>query len=111
MPAAAQQYKEINSERLLRLRDEFRKHPPKALLVQIFTHRRLKEYYTNTQQTKRLQTFAEDIERYKAAMVADFNDNFKFCPVYYFYDTCAEKVKQGQFDGVLLDGNLKPAKT
>ncbi|RYE23414.1 MAG: hypothetical protein EOP51_10610 [Sphingobacteriales bacterium] len=43
-------------------------------------------------------------------MVADFNDNFHYCPVYYFYDTTAEKVKQGQFEGVLLDSNLNPVK-
>ncbi len=98
------------SENLIRLKREARQHPPKALLVQIFTRKRLTEYYTKSGQTKKLEALKQDIEGVKNAMVADFTDNYTYSPVYFFYDTNAEAIRNKQFSGVLLDKDLQPVK-
>ena len=47
----------------------------------------------------------------KKKTIADFTDNFKFCPVYFFMDSNMEKIRNKQFDGALLkaDGSLAEA--
>lgn len=95
---------------LRQLKLEAKKHPPKAILVEIFTRKRLIEYYTNSKQTKKLEALKQDIEGVKKAMVADFASHYNYTPVYFFYDTDADAIRDKKFEGVLLDKDLNPVK-
>ncbi|KAA9327373.1 hypothetical protein [Adhaeribacter soli] len=47
-------------------------------------------------------------EKDNQKLAAAFRKHFTFCPVYFFYSYDSEKVKAGQFTGIMLDHNLKP---
>jgi hypothetical protein len=41
------------------------------------------------------------------AIVQAFLKNFRFCPVYFFYSSCSQKIRSKDFNGCLLDKNLQ----
>ncbi len=85
-------------------------HPPKAILVQLFTYQRKIDYYTKLQQPNEIKLLKQDTDSMITRMVSDFNDNFYYCPVYYFIDTNAHRVIKKDLDGILLDAQLQPVK-
>jgi len=91
-----------------KFRDRLRLNPPKVLLVQIFTYQRMQQHFERTKDTRKLNALVADRDSIRDKMIADFSANFRFCPVYFFYDTDVPKIKNRQFDGVLFDKNLKP---
>jgi hypothetical protein len=92
-----------------RLKQIYRSRPPKAILVQLFTYPRRVAYYQKLKNFDRLRQFNNEATKTAQQIVRDFNENFNFCPVYYYYDTNAALVKERKFRNVLLDKNLKPA--
>ena len=85
------------------------KTPPSAVFVQIRTGaNRLKYYREYSAGEKKIEALKIDITKIMERTLSDFNTNFSFCPVYYFYDTNWHKVVERSFEGVLLDKELKP---
>jgi hypothetical protein len=82
--------------------------PPSAILVQLRTGSNQAKYYQKGNKTEDLKKATEAISAANMKMVEDFNDNFSYCPVYYFYDTSRQSVLAKNFSGVLLDKELKP---
>jgi len=82
--------------------------PPKALLVELLTRQPQVDYILKNRPS-RLNEVLHDIQSVMRATVMDFNENFDYLPVYYFIDSNADKIRTGQFEGVLLDKNLQPA--
>ncbi len=86
----------------------YRTSMPKAVLVELFTHQNKIGYYKRTKQDANAQQIKRDADSIVHYTVADFNDNFDFCPVYYFYDTNASLILSGKYKEALLDRDLKP---
>ena len=82
--------------------------PPNALLVMLPTATRKVEALQRINDVTRLQTLQYDLAEIHKRTIADFKDNFSFCPVYFFYDTLSSKIKRGDFAGNLLDTALNP---
>ncbi len=81
---------------------------PSAVLVQLPSERnRLEAFQKHKYNVP--NTVAEERDKIFAVTIADFRDHFDYCPVYYFMDTNVDAVINKQFNGVLLDTNLKPA--
>lgn len=78
---------------------------PAALLIQINTEQSRIHALRRANRNKEADEAAEDAKKAAEAMMADFRDNFTFCPVYYFVDTNREKIQSKQFDGALTDLN------
>jgi hypothetical protein len=93
-----------------RIRQAYRANPPKAILVQLFTYPRRVEFFKKTGHTGALSAFKDASADAAKKIVEDFNDNFDFCPVYYYYDTNAHLVREHKFSGVLLNAAMLPAK-
>lgn len=81
--------------------------PPKALLVELLT-REPQVKYVKQYRPERLQEIMKDIHSVMRVTTMDFKENFDYMPVYYFIDSNADKIKKGEFAGVLLDENLQP---
>ena len=81
---------------------------PGAILVQLPTYQRRIDYLQRPKDSTKLQQVKRDADSMQAKMVLDFSDNIDYCPVYFFYDSDIEKIKNKQLDGVLLDSNLVP---
>ncbi len=56
---------------------------------------------------KELETTISERDSYNNDLVAAFNDNYKFSPVYFMYDTSSVALKNGARKGFLLDENLR----
>jgi hypothetical protein len=80
---------------------------PKAVLVEILTRKNQREFIVN-HRPDLLPEFNSDVEAVAKRTRMDWSQHFRFCPVYFFIDTLADKVKQGEFAGILLDSALKP---
>lgn len=83
--------------------------PPKALLVELLTRQNQVEYMQKNNPA-RVPEILHDIESVMKVTALDFEAHFDFIPVFFFIDTNAEKIKNGQFEGVLLDAKLQPVK-
>ena len=92
-----------------RVRQQYRQHPPKVILIKLSTYAPQISYYANTHQPEKLKNFKRDADKIMQNMVSDFNKSFDFRPFYYFYDSNAHYIAEGKFDGVLLDKKLQPA--
>lgn len=82
---------------------------PTAVLVQLSSEQNRINALLKAKRYNDLERFKKEAEHVRTATVADFNDNFKFCPVYFYIDTNIQKVKDGQFEGVLLNSDLSVA--
>ena len=78
---------------------------PKAILVQLRSENSRIKGLTATHRTDLLPQLKTDAAAIRAAMTADFKDNFKFCPVYYFMDSNSDKVINKQFEHVLMNAD------
>lgn len=83
-------------------------HPPKVLLVELFTRRNKINYLTSLKKDKMARDVEADVRMVIEKTVADFTDNYSFTPVYYFIDTLADKIQNHEYAGVVLDEKLQP---
>lgn len=90
------------------IRAAYRAHPPSAVFVELFTYQPKIDRYMRTRQEANAEAMKKDAAIIIAKTVADFNANFNFCPVYYFYDTNAELLLARKFDSILLNKDLAP---
>lgn len=81
---------------------------PSMILVQLPRYENRMEFLTKSAQTAKAEQIRRDADSISAKMILDFTDNFNFCPVYYYYDNNAGKIKDGQYEGVVFDKNLQP---
>jgi hypothetical protein len=82
---------------------------PRVVLVQLRAESNRIKALQAAGATLKLSQLKSGQEKVMQAMIADFTDNFKYCPVYFFVDTNYEAVKAKKFAGVLLNGDLMPA--
>jgi len=79
--------------------------PPKAILLQLETgYSRLKRGGN----PDFMRHLVADMKEANRLMILDFQDNFKFCPVYYFYDSNLHHITNGDLNGYLLDARGQP---
>lgn len=92
-----------------RVKQIYRANPPKAIFVQLFTYPRRIEYYKKNRRKEELSLFQASANAANQQIIKDFNENFDFCPVYYYYDTNATNIRERNFATVLLNKDLAPA--
>ncbi|MBS1774158.1 MAG: hypothetical protein JST82_14970 [Bacteroidetes bacterium] len=80
---------------------------PGVLLVQLAVNSNKVEAFRKAGYTNLVQRVKDESDSANKKMVQDFNDNFKFCPVYYYYDTNANLIREKKFDGIILDSALQ----
>ncbi|MCD6013679.1 MAG: hypothetical protein K0Q79_3541 [Flavipsychrobacter sp.] len=85
-----------------------KKKHPSAILLQVRSEHNRIEALTKAGRQKELNEVILDAQNAAAAMKRDFEDNFSFCPVYYFVDTNIDLIKQKRFDGILLASDGTP---
>src|SRR6185312_16975378 len=81
-----------------------------VVLVQLRSEQNRIAALTKNRQYALLEEAKTDAQKCAAAMINDFTDHFKYCPVYYYMDTNVEAVKSKQFDGILLNADGSKAK-
>jgi hypothetical protein len=81
---------------------------PKAILVQLRSEQRKLTYLVNA--PEKAAVLARDAAAIRRATINDFRDHFIYCPVYFYIDTNADKIKAKQLDNVLFtaDGTMLP---
>lgn len=82
---------------------------PRAVLVQLRSEHNRVDALTKQRRYKQVEDVKAEAKKISDAMIGDFHDNFRFCPVYYYMDTNLDLVLKQQFDGILLDEHYKPA--
>lgn len=98
--AEAQLFKRMHAKK-----DE---HAPKAILIQLSTYQNREAYFKKQGKTALLEILQRDRDSVMHKMVADFKDNFSYCPMYFFIDTNSRKIRNKEFEGILLDEDLRP---
>lgn len=88
-----------------------RRPPPRAVLVMLSTETNRYKALINAGRKDDVETLMKDREFIHKFTIADFNNHFNFCPVYFFYDTELESVKNQQFAGVLFKADSTMAPT
>lgn len=73
---------------------------PKAVLVELFTGYKRME---RTQDSLTKPELQDALKMANQKMMMDFEDNFKYCPVYYFYDSNIVAIQNGQILDFLMD--------
>lgn len=81
---------------------------PRVILVQLSSEQNRTNALLKAKRYTDLERFKQEAEYVRNATIADFRDNFKFCQVYFYIDTNIQKVKDCQFEGVLLYSDLSP---
>lgn len=84
--------------------------PVKAILVQFNSEQNKIRYFLKTGNSKEAANVSGEAAIITKKIANDFNDNFNYCPVYYFIDTNTSLIKNKQFNGLLLNANGTPAK-
>lgn len=80
--------------------------PPAALFIQLNTEQVRANHLRTKGDTNSLAKLQAASGRAAQVMINDFTDHFKFCPVYYFYDSNLTRLQQGDYS-VLMDANRK----
>ena len=78
---------------------------PDFILVQLRSETSRINGAIKTKRADLLEVIKKDGAAIASAMMNDFKDNFKFCPVYFYMDTNMYKVINKQFDGILMDAD------
>lgn len=81
--------------------------PPKAMLIELLT-RGSQRNFLEKYRKDLLPEFDKDVQSVTNRTVLDWSRYFHFCPLYFFVDTNASKIRSGEFAGILLDSNLQP---
>lgn len=100
-----------SAQRPWRIKQLYRASPPKAVFVQLFTYPRRVAFYKRAKRPDDLKRFQHEAHAAAMLIVKDFNENFDYCPVYYYYDTNARFIREKKFTGYLLDKDLTPVTT
>ncbi len=81
---------------------------PRAILIQLRSEHNRIQALTEAKRYSAVTEVEQDAIEITKRIKRDFHDNFPYCPVYYYVDTNAEKIKNKQFDGVVFneDGTL-----
>ena len=79
-----------------------------ALLVELRSEHNRIAALTRDKRYRELNELVSDAISVRTALITDFNENFDWCPVYYFIDTNSDLVEKKQFTGILLDSTGKP---
>lgn len=74
----------------------------KAVLVMLRAETNRIEALTKGNRRSLLEEVQRDLQGTVRATQADFSDNFTYCPVYYFWDTEMDRIRDGDFAGVLF---------
>ena len=74
----------------------------RAVIVQLNTEQNKIRYFRKTGNNKEAESLSREAAEMQKKMISDFNDNFAYCPVYYYIDTNAELIRNKQFKDVLL---------
>lgn len=98
-----------SAQRPWRIKQLYRASPPKAVFVQLFTYPRRVAFYKRSKRTEDLVRFQREAHNAAMQMVKDFNENFDYCPVYYYYDTSARFIMDKKFAGRILNKDLTPS--
>lgn len=80
----------------------------KVVLVQLSTEHNRIDALLKEKKYAAAKEVATDAENVITVIMKDFSDNFSYCPVYYYLDTNINKIKNREFDGILLDSSLAP---
>jgi hypothetical protein len=73
---------------------------PNAVLVELFSgYKRIERTQDDLTKPELLMA----LNKANKKMIMDFEDNFKFCPVYYFYDSNIVAIQNGDVTDYLLD--------
>jgi hypothetical protein len=83
---------------------------PKVLLVQLRSEKSKIDYLTQHKQFREANKVRKEASIVRKVMKNDFEENFSFCPVYYFIDTNSDQVKKQEFDNVLFTADGLPMK-
>ena len=100
----------VNAQPIKRRHARSKDVPPSAVFVQLPTGSNKIKYLESLsrQRKKELKEVKEQWATVRAKTILDFSDHFDYCPVYYFYDTNLVYITHQQFEGRLLDKDLKP---
>ncbi len=80
-----------------------------VLLVRLKTQQPTIDALRARGKTEKAEQIETEQKLYNQALVAAFEANFDFCPVYFFFSHYTQKVKLGQFDSVeFLNRDLLP---
>ncbi len=82
--------------------------PPRAMLIELLTRQNQREYLAKNRPDL-MAEFNHDVSEVMKRTVMDWSRNFHFCPVYFFLDTLSDKIRNGEWNGVLLDSTMQPA--
>lgn len=78
---------------------------PKVILVQLNAEWNRLSRARELGMANKEAEISADAAMVRQKMMADFKDNFRYCPVYYYLDTNAARIKAGQRTGLLMDAN------
>jgi hypothetical protein len=81
--------------------------PPRVMLIELLTRQNQREHLQKYRPDL-LPQFEHDVQEVSVRTRRDWASYFHFCPVYFFIDTNADKIRRGEFEGVLLDSSLNP---
>ena len=81
---------------------------PSAVFIQLNTEQNRIKALENNKRYKEVEIVKRDAAIISSKMIADFKDNFHYCPVYYYADTNFEQIKAGKLTGFLVkdDGTI-----
>ncbi len=82
---------------------------PDFVLVQLPTYYKKVAQLEKAGKADMVAQLKTDAASISKRMVMDFNDNFSYCPVYYFADSNTDKILQYKMEGNVLDTTLAPA--
>jgi hypothetical protein len=80
----------------------------KAILVQLNTEQSKIGYFRKAGRNGDAEKVIKESAEMNKRMISDFTDHFTLCPVYYYVDTNADRIKNKNFDNILLDAKGMP---
>lgn len=83
-------------------------YKPKAILVELRSQQKRIDYLEKSNRRNEVEQLAKDIDGANRAMINDFKDHFRFCPVYFIIDTNVDKIVAKRYSGVLLNSDMQP---
>jgi hypothetical protein len=100
-------YADASAQAIGRQRARRTEKPPKALIIVLPHGTTRLQAMMDMGKAEQANQLRQDLLQVRQKMVEDFNDNFDYCPYYFVVDSNVEKVKDRQFEGILLDSNLQ----
>jgi hypothetical protein len=82
-------------------------YKPKAILVELRSQQKRIDYLLQNNRNSEVEQLSTDLAGANAAMINDFRDHFRFCPVYFIVDTNVGKAISKQYSGVLLNADMQ----